>query len=40
MLSNPNFISKAPKAKVEAEENKLADYQSKYEAVKQKLEKM
>ena len=40
MLSNPNFISKAPKAKVEAEENKLADYQSKYEAVKQKIKKM
>ncbi|WP_368390277.1 hypothetical protein, partial [Thomasclavelia ramosa] len=32
--------SKAPKEKVELERNKLADYQSKYDAVKEKLEQM
>ena len=40
MLSNPNFTSKAPPAKVEAEEAKLADYQSKYNAVQAKLKEM
>jgi len=40
MLSNPNFTTKAPKAKVDAEQNKLVDYQSKYEAVQEKLKKM
>jgi valyl-tRNA synthetase len=40
MLSNPNFTSKAPAAKVEAERTKLADYQSKYDAIKEKLENM
>ncbi len=40
MLSNPRFTSKAPKEKVLAEQNKLNDYQSKYDAVKAKLEKM
>ncbi|WP_050635740.1 valine--tRNA ligase [Candidatus Stoquefichus sp. SB1] len=40
MLSNPNFVNKAPAAKVEAEKTKLADYQSKYNAVKEKIEKM
>ena len=40
MLSNPNFVNKAPAAKVEAEKAKLADYQSKYEAVKEKLANM
>ncbi len=40
MLSNPNFTSKAPAAKVEAERTKLADYQSKYDAIKEKLANM
>ena len=40
MLSSPNFTSTAPVAKVEAERAKLADYQSKYDAIKEKLEKM
>lgn len=40
MLSNPNFTSKAPKAKVELEQKKLADYQSKYNAVIEKLKAM
>ncbi len=40
MLSNPNFTAKAPVQKVEAERNKLADYQSKYETVKEKLSQM
>ena len=38
MLSNPNFVSKAPASKVEAEKKKLADYQSKYETIQLKLE--
>ena len=40
MLSNPNFVNKAPASKVEAEKEKLADYQSKYEAVQTKLGNM
>ncbi|MFR3519471.1 MAG: valine--tRNA ligase, partial [Coprobacillus cateniformis] len=40
MLSNPNFTSKAPPEKVKAEEAKMADYQSKYNAVQAKLEEM
>lgn len=40
MLANEKFTSKAPKEKVELERTKLADYQSKYDAVKEKLEKM
>ena len=36
MLANEKFTSKAPKEKVELERNKLADYQSKYDAVKEK----
>ena len=35
MLANEKFTSKAPKEKVELERNKLADYQSKYDAVKE-----
>ncbi|UTY38692.1 valine--tRNA ligase [Allocoprobacillus halotolerans] len=40
MLSNPNFVSKAPAQKVEQERKKLADYQSKYNTMKEKLELM
>lgn len=40
MLSNPNFVSKAPQQKVESERNKLADYQSKYDGVLEKLKNM
>ena len=40
MLANEKFTSKAPKEKVELERNKLADYQSKYDAVKEKLEQV
>ena len=40
MLSNEKFISKAPKEKVALERSKLADYQSKYDAVKEKLAMM
>ena len=40
MLSNPNFVSKAPQQKVDAEKAKLADYKSKYESVQEKIEKM
>lgn len=40
MLSNPKFTSKAPAAKVELERKKLEDYQSKYNAVLEKLNKM
>jgi valyl-tRNA synthetase len=34
MLNNPNFVNKAPEAKVNAEREKLA----KYKAMKEKLE--
>lgn len=40
MLSNPNFINKAPVAKVELERRKLEDYRSKYQSAKEKLAKM
>ena len=40
MLSNPNFVSKAPEQKVQAEKDKLEDYKSKYATVKEKLETM
>lgn len=40
MLANEKFVSKAPKEKVELERKKLADYQSKYDAVKEKLDTM
>lgn len=40
MLSNEKFTSKAPKEKVELEKSKLSEYQSKYDAVKEKLEVM
>ena len=40
MLSNEKFTSKAPKEKVALERSKLADYQSKYDAVKEKLAMM
>lgn len=33
MLSNPNFLSKAPSAKIEAEQAKLKDYEAQYEEV-------
>ncbi len=40
MLSNERFVSKAPVAKINEEKNKLADYQSKYDAIKEKLTSM
>ena len=33
MLSNPNFINKAPKTKIESEEAKLKDYEAQYQEV-------
>ena len=33
MLSNPNFVAKAPEAKINAEREKLASYKQQYEAV-------
>lgn len=33
MLANPNFISKAPQAKIDAEKEKLKDYEAQYEEV-------
>jgi len=38
MLNNPNFISKAPQAKIDTERNKLLDYQQKKKSVLEKLE--
>ena len=37
MLSNPNFVSKAPEAKILAERQKQAQYEAKYEEVKAHL---
>ena len=37
MLSNPNFVNKAPAAKIEQERTKLAQYEAKYEEVKAHL---
>ena len=37
MLSNPNFVSKAPEAKVKQEKEKLASYQEKFEMTKAQL---
>ena len=38
MLANPNFVNKAPEAKVLAEKKKLSDYQERYNTLKEKLE--
>lgn len=40
MLSNPNFINKAPKEKVELEREKLVDYKAKYETIKKRLQEL
>lgn len=40
MLSNPNFVSKAPEAKVHAEREKLEGYRSQYAIVEKQLEEM
>ena len=34
MLNNPNFVSKAPKEKVELEKNKLAEFKKKLAELK------
>ena len=38
MLSNPNFVNKAPQAKVDAEKEKLVNYQKQLEEVCKLLE--
>ena len=38
MLGNPNFINKAPEAKVQAEKEKLANYQQMMEQVQTRLD--
>ena len=40
MLSNKNFIEKAPKEKVDAEKKKLAEYQQQLEVCLSQLEDM
>ena len=40
MLSNPNFVNKAPEAKVNAEKEKLEGYRSQYAIVEKQLEEM
>lgn len=40
MLSNPGFVSKAPKAKIEEEEAKLAKYKNLLETVEERLKNM
>ncbi len=39
MLNNPNFVSKAPAAKVEEERNKLAKYQAMKQQIEEQLER-
>ena len=38
MLSNPNFVNKAPQVKVDAEKEKLVNYQKQLEEVLKLLE--
>lgn len=38
MLSNPNFLAKAPKEKVEREESKLRDYRNELAVYLEKAE--
>lgn len=40
MLNNPNFVQKAPEAKVQAEKDKLADYEQMMEQVRTRLEQL
>jgi valyl-tRNA synthetase len=40
MLSNPNFTSKAPEAKVNSEKEKLANYKEQYNTIKARLESL
>lgn len=40
MLNNPNFVNKAPEAKVNAEKEKLEGYRSQYAIVEQQLKEM
>lgn len=40
MLSNPNFLAKAPKEKVENEQNKLAQHKENLISLKEKLKKL
>ncbi|MBP3398213.1 MAG: valine--tRNA ligase [Erysipelotrichaceae bacterium] len=40
MLNNPNFVSKAPAAKIQSERDKLAGYQTQYQIVCDQLSKM
>ena len=40
MLSNPNFVNKAPEAKVNAEKEKLEAYTNQYNSLKERLENL
>ncbi|MDF9824108.1 valyl-tRNA synthetase [Breznakia sp. PF5-3] len=40
MLANPNFVNKAPEAKVNEEKEKLEDYKSQYEIIKNRLKEL
>ncbi len=40
MLSNPNFVNKAPQEKVVSEKEKLVDYKTKYETIKKRLQEL
>ena len=40
MLSNPNFVNKAPEAKVNAERDKLEAYTNQYKSLKERLENL
>ena len=40
MLSNQNFVNKAPTSKVDEEKNKLENYKREYEIVIKRLEEL
>ncbi len=40
MLSNPNFVNKAPEQKVQAEKDKLANYKEQYNTIEKRLQEL
>ena len=40
MLSNPNFINKAPASKIENEKAKMQEYETQYQNVLKELNKL
>ncbi|MEG0365070.1 MAG: class I tRNA ligase family protein, partial [Erysipelotrichales bacterium] len=40
MLSNENFVAKAPEAKIEAERNKLKDFKAQYDSIQKMIDEL